>query len=163
ADAQFAIAPDGAVTDVNEEATRLTGYSRKHLVNSRFADYFTEPDRARAGVQQTLRERRVMGYELVLITRYGRRITVSFNAGVFTDAAGHPLGILAAARETTSQKELEQQLRASQFYTRSLIESNIDALMTTDPLGLITDVNQQMEELTGYLREELSGSPFINY
>ena len=30
ADAQFAIAPDGTITDVNEEATRLTGYSRKH-------------------------------------------------------------------------------------------------------------------------------------
>src|SRR6185369_10430236 len=34
ADAQFAIAPDGIIIDVNEEATRLTGYSRKHLVNS---------------------------------------------------------------------------------------------------------------------------------
>jgi PAS domain S-box-containing protein len=163
ADALFAIAPDGIITDVNEEATRLTGYSRKHLINSRFADYFTEPERARAGVQQTFRESRVIGYELVLITRHGRRIAVSFNAGVFSDAAGAPLGILAAARDITEQKKLEQQLRDQQFYTRSLIESNIDALMTTDPLGIITDVNQQMEALTGYSREELIGTPFKNY
>jgi PAS domain S-box-containing protein len=40
-------------------------------------------------------------------------------------------------------------LRDQQFYTRSLIESNIDALMTTDPQGIISDVNQQMEALTG--------------
>jgi PAS domain S-box-containing protein len=163
ADAQFAIAPDGTITDVNEEATRLTGYSRKHLINSRFSEYFTEPERARAGVLQTLDERRVIGYELNLITRYGRRITVSFNAGVFTDAAGNPLGILAAARDATQQKELEEQLRASQLYTRTLIESNIDALMTTDPLGIITDVNQQMETLTGHSREELIGAPFKEY
>jgi len=163
ADALFAIAPDGVITDVNEEATRLTGYSRKHLINSRFKEYFTEPERAREGVQQTLDERRVIGYELVLITRYGRRITVSFNAGVFTDAAGQPLGILAAARDITAQKTLELQLRDQQFYTRSLIESNIDALMTTDPLGVITDVNQQMEALTGYIRNELIGSPFKQY
>jgi PAS domain S-box-containing protein len=163
ADALFAIAPDGTITDVNEEATRLTGYSRKHLVNSRFAEYFTEPQRARAGVQQTLAEKRVISYELVLITRYGRKITVSFNAGVFTDTAGTALGILAAARDITAQKELEKQLRDSQFYTRSLIESNIDALMTTDPLGIITDVNQQMEALTGGTREELIGTPFKNY
>jgi PAS domain S-box-containing protein len=163
ADALFAIAPDGTVTDVNEEATRFTGYSRKHLINSRFKDYFTEPDRARAGVEQTLREKRVIGYELVLITRYGRRITVSFNAGVFTDVAGNPLGILAGARDSTAQKELEVQLRSQQFYTRSLIESNIDALMTTDPVGIITDVNQQMCELTGGMREELIGSPFKTY
>ncbi|OGA44450.1 MAG: hypothetical protein A3F74_15655 [Betaproteobacteria bacterium RIFCSPLOWO2_12_FULL_62_58] len=163
ADALFAIAPDGAITDVNEEATRFTGYSRKHLINSRFADYFTEPERAGDGVQQTLREKRVLAYELVLITRYGRRIAVSFNAGVFTDAAGQPLGILAGARDITAQKELEVQLRSQQFYTRSLIESNIDALMTTDPLGIITDVNEQMCALTGRLREELIGTPFKNY
>ncbi|MHB2020400.1 MAG: PAS domain S-box protein, partial [Candidatus Xenobia bacterium] len=163
ADAQFAIAPDGIIIDVNQEATRLSGYSRKHLINSRFADYFTEPERARQGVQQTLAERRVISYELVLITRYGRRVTVSFNAGVFSDAAAAPLGILAAARDITAQKELELQLRDQQFYTRSLIESNIDALMTTDSLGIITDVNPQMEALTGATREELMGTPFKQY
>ncbi|HXF80402.1 MAG TPA: PAS domain S-box protein [Usitatibacter sp.] len=163
ADALFAIAPDGTVTDVNAEAARLTGYTRKHLVNSRFATYFTEPERARNGVQKTLAESRVIGYELTLITRHGRRITVSFNAGVFGDAAGKPLGILAGARDITEQKRLEQQLRDQQFYSRSLIESNIDALMTTDPVGVISDVNQQMEILTGCTREELIGTPFKNY
>jgi PAS domain S-box-containing protein len=48
-------------------------------------------------------------------------------------------------------------------YNRGLIESNIDALMTTDPLGIISDVNRQMCEITGYSREELVGSPFKNY
>jgi PAS domain S-box-containing protein len=162
-DAQFAIAPDGTITDVNAEATRLTGYSRKHLINSPFSPYFTEPERASEGVRQALAEGRVISYELVLITRHGRRIGVSFNAGVFSDAAGQPLGILAAARDITGQKQLEQQLRDQQFYARSLIESNIDALMTTDPLGLITDVNEQMESLTGNSRDELIGSPFKDW
>ncbi len=163
ADALFAIAPDGVVTDVNEAATRLTGYSRKHLGNSRFSDYFTDPTQARAGVEQTMAESRVLGYELVLITRQGRRIPVSFNAGVFTDAAGEALGILAAARDITGQRALEQQLRDQQYYARSLIESNIDALMTTDPVGNISDVNQQMEALTGRTRDELIRTPFKGY
>jgi len=163
ADALFAIAPDGMITDVNEEATRVTGYTRKQLINSVFSQYFTEPERATAGVRQTLAEKRVIGYELTLITRFGRRIAVSFNAGVFTDAAGNTLGILAAARDITAPKQLESQLRDLQFYTRTLIESNIDALMTTDPLGIVTDVNQQMETLTGRARDELIGSPFKQY
>jgi PAS domain S-box-containing protein len=98
-----------------------------------------------------------------MVTRQGRRITVSFNAGVFTDAAGQPLGILAGARETSAQKLLEQQLRDSQVYTRSLIESNIDALVTTDPVGTITDVNQQMEAMMGVGRNELIGSDLKTY
>jgi PAS domain S-box-containing protein len=58
---------------------------------------------------------------------------------------------------------LDQRLRDQHFYTRSLIESNIDALMTTDPRGIITDVNKQMEQLTGCTRDELIGAPFKNY
>ena len=55
---------------------------------------------------------------------------------------------------------LDQRVRDQQFYTRSLIESNIDALITTDPRGIITDVNKQMEALTGCTRDELIGAPF---
>src|SRR5207237_5018563 len=90
-------------------------------------------------------------------------VPVSFNAAVFKDTAGKVRGIFASARDIFAQKQLEAQLQVSQAYTRSLIESNIDALMTTDPLGIITDVNQQMEKLTGYSREELIGSPFKQY
>ena len=163
ADAQFAIAPDGTITDVNAEAMRLTGYSRKHLINSPFPQYFTDPQLATEGVQKTLTEQRVLGYELELITRHARRITVSFNAGVFSDAQGQTIGILAAARDISAQKVMEQQLRDQQFYTRSLIESNSDALMTTDPLGIISDVNGQMVELTGVPALKLIGTPFKNY
>jgi hypothetical protein len=36
-------------------------------------------------------------------------------------------GIFASARDIAAQKGLEAQLQASQRYTRTLIESNIDA------------------------------------
>jgi len=35
--------------------------------------------------------------------------------------------------------------------------------MTTDPRGIITDLNKQMEALTGCTRDELIGAPFKNY
>lgn len=77
----------------------------------------------------------MVGYELVLITHRRRQIGVSFNAGVFTDAVGAALGILAGARDITAQKTLERQLRDQQFYTRSLIESNIDTLVMDTDFG----------------------------
>src|SRR5438094_880735 len=162
-DGLITVDPEGFITDVNEQMCRMTGFNREELVGSPFKRYFTEPERADAGVKQTMQAGRVIGYELVLITRHGRRIVVSFNAGVFTDAGGTPLGILAAARDSTQQKQIEQELREQQSYTRGLIESNIDALMTTEPLGNITDVNLQMCEITGRVREELIGTPFKDY
>ena len=86
------------------------------------------------------------------------------------DAQDAIIGYLLIGTDNTArmlveaeQKKLDQRLRDQQFYTRSLIESNIDALMTTDPSGIITDVNKQMEALTGCTRDELIGAPFKNY
>ena len=86
------------------------------------------------------------------------------------DASAGIIGYLLIGTDNTARKQVEaeqklldQRLRDQQFYTRSLIESNIDALMTTDPAGIITDVNKQMELLTGCTRDELIGAPFKNY
>ncbi len=86
-----------------------------------------------------------------------------FNAAVFRDTGGAVVGILAAARDITQQKQIEQGMREQQTYTRSLIESNIDALITTDTLGIITDVNRQMCAVTGRSPEDLIGTPFKDY
>src|SRR5208283_1852725 len=86
------------------------------------------------------------------------------------DPQGAIIGYLLIGTDNTARKQIEeerakldQRLRDQHFYTRSLIESNIDALMTTDPRGIITDVNKQTEALTGCTRDELIGAPFKNY
>jgi PAS domain S-box-containing protein len=79
------------------------------------------------------------------------------------DASGRPIDFLLISKDISDEIRLTEELKATQFYTRSLIESSIDAMMTTDPLGIISDFNQQMEALTGYSRNELIGSPFKNY
>jgi PAS domain S-box-containing protein len=153
----------GTISDVNDQMCRMSGFSRKELVGAQFASYFVDRLRAAAGVEETFERGVVTDYVLTLARRDGRQLQVSFNASIFRDSSGEVRGIFASARDITAQKQLESQLQASQFYTRSLIESNIDALMTTDPHGVITDVNQQMETLTGLTREQLIGTPFRDY
>jgi PAS domain S-box-containing protein len=70
------------------------------------------------------------------------------------------LDITARKQAELDHAKLNQYLRDQHFYTRSLIESNIDALMTTDAFAIITDVNRQMESLTGCTRDELIGAAF---
>src|SRR6185295_14147156 len=119
--------------------------------------------RAADGVRETLAKGSVTNYELILLSRSGKKTVVSFNAGTFRDTGGRTAGILAAARDITAQKRLEEQLRDQQTYNRSLIESSVDALMTVDPKGVITDVNEQTVRLSGFNRKQLVGSPFIGY
>src|SRR5437764_3999679 len=109
-------------------------------------------------------------YELTYIRKDGSRFPAVVSVTALRDDQGAIIGYLLIGTDNTArkaveadQKKLDQRLRDQQFYTRSLIESNIDAIMTTDPAGIITDVNKQMEALTGCTRDELIGAPFKNY
>jgi PAS domain S-box-containing protein len=109
-------------------------------------------------------------YELTYIRKDGSRFSAVVSVTALRDAQDVIIGYLLIGTDNTArklveaeQKKLDQRLRDQQFYTRSLIESNIDALMTTDPSGIITDVNKQMEALTGCTRDELIGAPFKSH
>ncbi len=109
-------------------------------------------------------------YELTYIRKDGTRFPAVVSVTALRDKPGAIIGYLLIGTDNSArkqveaeQKKLDQRLRDQQFYTRSLIESNIDALMTTDPAGIITDANKQMEALTGCTRDELIGAPFKSY
>jgi len=109
-------------------------------------------------------------YELTYFRKDGSRFPAVVSVTALRDADDAIIGYLLIGTDNTARKQVEeertrldQRLRDQHFYTRSLIESNIDALMTTDPRGIITDLNKQMETLTGCTRDELIGAPFKNY
>lgn len=109
-------------------------------------------------------------YELTYIRKDSSRFSAIVSVTALRDAEEKIIGYLLIGTDNTARKQVEaeqallyQRLRDQQFYTRSLIESNIDAIMTTDHRGIISDVNQQMEALTGCTRDELIGAPFKNY
>ena len=109
-------------------------------------------------------------YELTYIRKDGSRFPAVVSVTALRDEDDAIIGYLLIGTDNTARKQIEaeqaqlsQRLRDHQFYTRSLFEANIDASMTSDPSGIITDVNKQMEVLTGCTRDELIGAPFKNY
>src|SRR5580693_9261150 len=109
-------------------------------------------------------------YELTYFRKDGSRFPAVVSVTALRDAQDAIIGYLLIGTDNTARKQVEeertkldQRLRDQHFYTRSLIESNIDALIATDPRGIITDVNKQTEALTGCTRDELIGAPFRNY
>src|SRR4030088_990511 len=109
-------------------------------------------------------------YELTYFRKDGSRFPAVVSVTALRDDQDTIIGYLLIGTDNTARKQVEeerqkldQRLRDQHFYTRSLIESNIDALMTTDPQGIIADVNKQAEALTGCTRDELIGAPFKGY
>jgi PAS domain S-box-containing protein len=150
------ISPEGKITDVNEATVKVTGVPRERLIGTDFSDYFTAPERAREGYQQVFAKGSVTDYPLTIRHRDGQLTDVLYNASVYKDARGNVLGVFAAARDVTAQKQASQ-------YARSLIEASLDPLVTISPLGKITDVNEATVKVTGLPRERLIGTDFSDY
>ncbi len=150
------ISPAGKITDVNDATVKVTGVPREKLIDTDFSDYFIEPDKAREGYQQVFAQGFVTDYPLTIHHTDGRLTDVLYNASVYKDARGNVLGVLAAARDVTTQKHASQ-------YARSLIEASLDPLVTISPEGKITDVNEATAKVTGVPREKLIGTDFSDY
>ena len=178
----------GVIQIFNVGAERMLGYAAAEVLNSITPAEISDPQEVIARAKALSRElgtpiapgfealvfKASRGiediYELTYIRKDGSRFPAVVSVTALRDAEKVIIGYLLIGTDNTArkqveaeQKKLDQRLRDQQFYTRSLIESNIDALITTDPSGIITDGNKQMEALTGCTRDELIGAPFKNY
>jgi PAS domain S-box-containing protein len=178
----------GVIQIFNVGAERMLGYAAADVVNimsaadlhddhelaARAAALSLEYDVAIAPGFAALSFKAARGiediYEVTKIRKDGSRVAAIVSITALRDPRDAIIGFLLIGTDNTARKEVEeertkldQRLRDQHFYTRSLIESNVDALMTTDPRGIITDVNKQTEALTGCTRDELIGAPFKKY
>jgi PAS domain S-box-containing protein len=178
----------GVIQIFNVGAERMLGYLAEEVVNKITPAEISDPDEiiARAELLSAELETAIAPgfdalvfkasrgiediYELTYIRKDGSRFAAVVSVTALRDADNAIIGYLLIGTDNTARKQIEaeqaqlsQRLRDHQFYTRSLFESNIDALTTTDALGIITDVNKQMEALTGCTRDELIGSPFKHF
>jgi PAS domain S-box-containing protein len=165
-DAVMTTDAEGCVAMLNPLAEQLTGWTQKEATGRKVEEVFhiiNQQNRQLAAIpiKETLAHGTVMGLanHTVLIARDGKECDIADSCAPIRDRAGEVVGAVLVFRDVTEEYATQRALRDQQFYTRSLIESNIDALMTTDQSGIITDVNKQMESLTGCTRVELIGSP----
>jgi len=152
-----AISPEGMITDANDATVKVTGIPRVELIGTAFSECFTEPEKAKAIYNLVFEQGMAVDYPLTMRHRDGTLTEVLYNASVYRDAGGKVLGVFAAARDVTKQRQAGAQ------YARSLIEAGLDSLVAISPGGKITDVNEATVEVTGIPREELIGTDFCDY
>jgi PAS domain S-box-containing protein len=145
-------------------AEETYGWSAKEAVGRMAPELLhTEFPVALADIWEAVNQQGEWEGELKHLTRDGRTIVVASRWSLQRDHHDIPVSILEINRDITERKRLEEELRARQAYTRSLIEASLDPLVTIAPDGEITDVNAATEAATGCSRQELIGSDFCTY
>ncbi len=135
------ISAEGKITDVNTATERVTGVDRTNLIGSDFADYFTDPEKARQGYQQVFSNGFVTDYPLAIRHTSGKVTDVLYNASVYRDGNDKILGVFATARDITERKRIEAKLRDSESRLRAIIENEPECIKIVDANGNLVQMN----------------------
>ncbi len=149
-DAIFARDVDRRITFWNHGAQTTYGYTPTEAVGVAPRELLhTEYPLSLEEIERIVTETGSWEGDLVQHTKDGRRLVVESRWAAQYDETGGLAGLLEVNRDITARL-------ASQT---ALLELAPDAIVGTDPDGLIVLVNAQVEVLFGYAREELLGQP----
>ncbi len=150
----------------NAMAEHLTGRSRAEALGKPLAEVFPlinlksgadVPDRAQEVLEQGL----VLGLpdNTALVAADGTVRVISSSVAPVRGATGQLTGVALVFRDITRLKQAEEDLRESQAYARSLIDSSVDMIIAVDLDRKITEFNRAAEATFGYTRAEVLGQP----
>src|SRR5450631_2196404 len=152
-DSLVAISPEGQITDANEATVKVTGVPREELIGTAFSDCFTEPEKANKIYQLVFSQGMAVDYPLTMRHRDGTLTEVLYNASVYRDPGGKVLGVFAAARDVTAQKQAAENARslaAAEDLVRIVLASASVGIALADMAGAFRVVNASLCDLLGY-------------
>jgi len=105
---------DGTVTDWNQGAERLNGYTTAEMVGQPISQLIPidRPDEFPSIMNRLRRGERIDHYETERICKDGRRLTVSVTISPVRDLSGRIVGASAIARDVTERKMIEREREA---------------------------------------------------
>jgi PAS domain S-box-containing protein len=170
----------GHVTKINRAFKILTGYQEEELINEHIAKIFPVYGEFTALTGERLffgdenvntvietiglvfAEGKLSSWEHHLLLKNGKVIPFEANVAVLKDKDGNSIGTVISFRDLTERKKAELELQSAygelqeaKEFLENIISTSVDGIISTDPYGTIKRINESVERMTGYTKDEL--------
>lgn len=151
---------DGNVALFNPGAETILGYKREDVVGQRVSMLYESEEQAKT-VMRLMREGggTVSNFEVIKRAKDGSLIPVLISASILYDGEGREDGAVGFSKDLRELKRAEKLLKESEERFRSVTESAVDAIVTSDSDGNIISWNKSAQNIFGYAEEEILGKP----
>ena len=150
----------GNITNVNSALEKLTGFKKEDLIGEHSSILIKEDEETRKKFREKateLFEKGYASYETALRRKDGKHVEVEYSTTLVKDEKGDFIAGISIFRDVTERKKAEKEIMESKEFLENIFKTSADAIMVTDPQGNITMVNDAMEMMLGYSRDEILG------
>ncbi len=150
ADGVFTVDRHFRITSFNRAAELITGWSSQEVVGSPCHEIFHSNICGSACIlAQSVREgKSIVNRSIYIRGKNGRAIPISISASPLVDPEGEVIGGVETFRDVTSSMQHDL-----------ILDSIADGVFTVDRNWHLTSFNRAAEQITGWKREEVLGSP----
>jgi len=152
----FRIVQDGKFVDANPALTEMLGYpDRESLLAAETMNLFVDAKQRRAFLLALKRTGMIRLFEAQFYRRDGRIIWAETNARVIRNDREGTTYYEGSLEDITMRKDAERALRESEARKGAILNSAIDAIITIDERGRITEFNPAAEKMFGRVRADV--------
>ena len=160
----FGIDAKGKVNEWNQQARKITGFSKKEVLGRDLvADFITDDYKVSVNevLAKALKGKETANFEFPLFTKLGDRVDVLMNSTTRRDASGEIIGVVGVGQDITELNKVRvEQVNIANEMTQ-LVDTANAPIFGIDANGMVNEWNQQAEKITGFDKEEVMGLDLV--
>lgn len=154
---------EGNIVDVNPKLIEILGSPSEEVTKK--INMFTFQPLIDVGAEKTFKDCINSGLPLSIehpyTSKWGKTSYLRYHLNPVRNTNGSVIGVQANVEDITERVTAETAIRKQEEKFRTIFESAKDMITLVDRKGTILDVNNRIEDLLGYSREEVIGKNFM--
>ena len=149
---------DDKIVNVNDEFTRMFGYTREESIGRPINDLVASKDLLTEAAM--LSNKVIHGKRVELDTRRRRKDGTFFDVSILGAPifhGGKQMGVFAVYRDISRRKKAEEELTIQETFFEKLFNSAPEAIVLHDNNDVVVDVNEEFTRMFGYTHAEAVG------